>query len=600
MKPKYLTGPLAGFSALLLCMACEPSVTVHHLNNNEARLHFAANRDYLLLPVEDGAPNATLRFFTEDGGSRSIRVALAREACDCTFPFDLRPYDGRKVVCEVTDCPYDAVCWEAMRLSDRIPAFAEEPFRPAYHHTPPYGWMNDPNGMVREGDVYHLFYQHNPYGSRWENMSWGHAVSRNLLDWEELGVVLEPDSLGAVFSGCCVMDPQNTAGFGRNAMIALYTASGARQTQCLAYSTDRGRTFTRYDGNPVLTSDRPGFPRSQSVLPRPNRPLDHGDRRRAGHGDPFIGESAFVALRKPFRRGVRRTRRSLGVPRPVRTPGRRRTRQTRWVMLCSLGVEDGSRVQYFVGDFDGRNFTPEDDPDEVKWMDFGRDHYATVTWSGAPDGRRIALGWMNNWAYANEVPSVTFRGSNTLPRELGLRRVGGELLLTSVPAREAEKLLGEPFAVPAFAVETEHNVSPLPSGPAPAGRIELELEGGDAEVFGCKLFNCRGEYVDICFNRIEGTMLVDRSHSGRTDFSPAFAATRPVPFASGGRSRLTFWIDRSSIELFVDGGERVATNLIYPSEPYDRMNFYAKGGTLHVKKLEISPLHPYKQKDSHE
>ena len=190
MKPKYLTGPLAGFSALLLCMACEPSVTVHHLNNNEARLHFAANRDYLLLPVEDGAPNATLRFFTEDGGSRSIRVALAREACDCTFPFDLRPYDGRKVVCEVTDCPYDAVCWEAMRLSDRIPAFAEEPFRPAYHHTPPYGWMNDPNGMVREGDVYHLFYQHNPYGSRWENMSWGHAVSRNLLDWEELGVVL--------------------------------------------------------------------------------------------------------------------------------------------------------------------------------------------------------------------------------------------------------------------------------------------------------------------------------------------------------------------------------------------------------------------------
>ena len=262
MKPKYLTGPLAGFSALLLCMACEPSVTVHHLN--EARLHFAANRDYLLLPVEDGAPNATLRFFTEDGGSRSIRVALAREACDCTFPFDLRPYDGRKVVCEVTDCPYDAVCWEAMRLSDRIPAFAEEPFRPAYHHTPPYGWMNDPNGMVREGDVYHLFYQHNPYGSRWENMSWGHAVSRNLLDWEELGVVLEPDSLGAVFSGCCVMDPQNTAGFGRNAMIALYTASGARQTQCLAYSTDRGRTFTRYDGNPVLTSDRP--PREIATL----------------------------------------------------------------------------------------------------------------------------------------------------------------------------------------------------------------------------------------------------------------------------------------------------------------------------------------------
>lgn len=600
MKPKYLTGPLAGFSALLLCMACEPSVTVHHLNNNEARLHFAANRDYLLLPVEDGAPNATLRFFTEDGGSRSIRVALAREACDCTFPFDLRPYDGRKVVCEVTDCPYDAVCWEAMRLSDRIPAFAEEPFRPAYHHTPPYGWMNDPNGMVREGDVYHLFYQHNPYGSRWENMSWGHAVSRNLLDWEELGVVLEPDSLGAVFSGCCVMDPQNTAGFGRNAMIALYTASGARQTQCLAYSTDRGRTFTRYDGNPVLTSDRPDF--------RDPKVFYHDRTGRwimviaAGQAMEIHSSANLRSWRFESRFGEEYGAHggAWECPDLFELPVEGEPGQTRWVMLCSLGVEDGSRVQYFVGDFDGRNFTPEDDPDEVKWMDFGRDHYATVTWSGAPDGRRIALGWMNNWAYANEVPSVTFRGSNTLPRELGLRRVGGELLLTSVPAREAEKLLDEPFAVPAFAVETEHNVSPLPSGPAPAGRIELELEGGDAEVFGCKLFNCRGEYVDICFNRIEGTMLVDRSHSGRTDFSPAFAATRPVPFASSGRSRLTFWIDRSSIELFVDGGERAATNLIYPSEPYDRMNFYAKGGTLHVKKLEISPLHPYKQKDSHE
>lgn len=221
------------------------------------------------------------------------------------------------------------------------------------------------------------------------------------------------------------MDPQNTAGFGRNAMIALYTASGARQTQCLAYSTDRGRTFTRYDGNPVLTSDHPDF--------RDPKVFYHDRTGRwimviaAGQAMEIHSSANLRSWRFESRFGEEYGAHggAWECPDLFELPVEGEPGQTRWVMLCSLGVEDGSRVQYFVGDFDGRDFTPEDDPDEVKWMDFGRDHYATVTWSGAPDGRRIALGWMNNWAYANEVPSVTFRGSNTLPRELGLRGSAG-------------------------------------------------------------------------------------------------------------------------------------------------------------------------------
>lgn len=586
MKPLFVLWTLC--LSVFFAPACDRAVEVYRLNNRETSVSFTADRDFLWLPVEDGAPNAILSFSIGDRTIRNIRVALARERADYTVPFDLRPYRDREIVCRVSDCPYDAVCWELLCLRDQVPEPAEDPYRPLFHHAPSYGWMNDPNGMVYENGTYHLFYQYNPYGNRWENMSWGHAVSRDLVNWEECGVVLEPDSLGAVFSGCCVLDPDNTAGFGKDAMIAIYTAAGARQTQCLAYSVDGGKTFSRYAGNPVLTSERADFRdpkvfyhdrtgrwvmilaagQALDIYSSPDLRTWHFESR---FGEAYGAHDGVWECPDLFPLGV------------MGEPG-----HSRWVILCSLGVEDGSRVQYFVGDFDGKTFTPEQAPSTVNWMDFGRDHYATVSWNGLPEGRRIALGWMNNWKYANEVPSVAYRGCNTLPRDLALKRTDDGLVLVAAPARELEEAFVTTSVLPELSVAAEQNITPeLTAG---TGRIEMELDGDGAEVFGFKLFNCRGEYVDVCINRVEGMMYVDRSHAGRSDFSPYFATTRPVPLSRSAVHSFSLWLDRASLEIFVDGGEATVTNLIYPTEPYDRMNFYAKGGLMYVRNLKTSVL----------
>ena len=578
------------FAALLPTLAAcggRASIDIRHINNSHTELTLRADARYLLLPVEDGIPNAVVTVSADGLPDRTFRVALAQTRTDYTVPFDLAPYRGRTVTADVTNCAYDAVCWGQIAQSNRFRPAEEPHYRPYYHHAPAYGWMNDPNGMVWYDGEYHLFFQHNPYGSRWENMTWGHSVSRDLLRWEQLPNALEPDSLGAMFSGCCVIDRDNTAGFGRDAMIALYTAAGARQTQCLAYSTDRGRTFTKYAGNPVLTGDVPDF--------RDPKVFWHEPTARwimvlaAGRNMEFYSSEDLKTWRfeSRFGEGHGSHANVWECPDLFELPVDGDPADKRWVLLCSLGTESGSRVQYFVGRFDGHTFTNEAAPEAVKWMDFGRDHYATVTWSNVPDDRRIAIGWMSNWQYANDVPTVAFRNAATLPRELGLRTCEDGLRLVSAPCRELRTLLGDRKRQGPFVVETEYNTAALPAGNDGAYCIELGIGGISAEVFGFKLFNCNGEYVDCCFNRMDGTLTVDRAQSGKVGFSPAFAAAPPARLPAAENYRITLFADRGSIELFVNDGETVVTDLVFPSEPYNRMNIYAKGGEISVENLDF-------------
>ena len=578
------------FTTLLLTLAAcggRASIDIRHINNSHTVLTFTADARYLVLPVEDGIPNAVVTVSADGLPDRTFRVALAQTRSDYKVPFDLTPYQGRTVTANITNCAYDAVCWNLIARSDRFRPVVEPHYRPHYHHSPAYGWMNDPNGMVWYDGEYHLFFQHNPYGSRWENMTWGHSVSRDLLHWEQLPNALEPDSLGAMFSGCCVIDRDNTAGFGHDAMIALYTAAGARQTQCLAYSTDRGRTFTKYAGNPVLTSDVPDF--------RDPKVFWHEPTARwimvlaVGRNMEFYSSEDLKAwyFESRFGEGHGSHANVWECPDLFELPVDGDPANKKWVLLCSLGTESGSRVQYFVGSFDGHSFTNEAVPKEVKWMDFGRDHYATVTWSNAPEERRIAIGWMSNWQYANDVPTVVFRNAATLPRELGLRTCADGIRLISAPCRELRTLLGDRRQQGPFVVETEYNTAALPAKNDGAYCIELGIGDISAEVFGFKLFNCNGEYVDCCFNRMDGTLTVDRAQSGKVDFSPAFAATPPARLPVAENYRITLYADRGSVELFVNDGETVVTNLVFPSEPYDRMNIYAKGGGISVENLDF-------------
>lgn len=571
---------------LSACGGASP-VDVRHINNNQTMLTFRADSRYLLLPVEDGIPNAVVTISADGMADRTFRVALARNRIDYQVPFELDAYRGKTVTASVENCAYDALCWEEIVPGDDFMPAREPHYRPLYHHAPAYGWMNDPNGMVWYDGEYHLFFQHNPYGSRWENMTWGHAVSRDLMHWEQLANVLEPDSLGAMFSGCCVIDRGNTAGFGHDVMIALYTAAGSRQTQCLAYSSDRGRTFTKYAGNPVLTSDAPDFRDPKVFWYEPTQRWIMV--LAVGRNMEFYSSKDLKTWRfeSRFGEGYGSHENVWECPDLFELPVDGDPARSKWVLLCSLGTESGSRVQYFIGDFDGRVFTPEGAPERVKWMDSGRDHYATVTWSDAPDNRRIAIGWMSNWQYANDVPTLVFRNANTLPRELGLRTSGGEIVLTSVPCREVGALRGDRRREGPFVVEKEYNTSGLPAGSDGAYCIELSVDAVSAEVFGFKLFNCRGEYVDCCFNRMDGTLTVDRARSGKTDFSPAFAGTPPAALPPSEEYRITLYADRGSVEIFVNDGRTVVTNLVFPSEPYVRMNIYAKGGKVTVQNLDF-------------
>ena len=285
---------------------------------------------------------------------------------------------------------------------------SEGKWRQRYHFTPPVSWMNDPNGMVFYDGEYHLFYQHNPLGAEWGNMSWGHAISTDLMHWKQLNVALMPDHLGDIFSGCAVIDKNNTAGFGKDAMVAIYTSAGKVQSQSIAYSTDKGRTFTKYSANPVITN--PGI-------------ADFRDPKVFWHNESnqwimslatkqtitFYGSANLKSWTRlsEFGDGIGSHGGVWECPDlvPLDYNGK-----TKWVLVVSInpgGPNGGSATQYFIGDFDGKTFRADALPYPL-WMDYGRDNYAGVTWSNIPenDGRKIFMGWMSNWDYANNVPRL--------------------------------------------------------------------------------------------------------------------------------------------------------------------------------------------------
>lgn len=237
---------------------------VHYLGANHSLIQVVSPKKYLLLPVEEAAPEATVHVLVNNKAERTFTVRLAMNRADYLVPFDLEQYKGKAVSFDihsgnnrsnVRDAMED-VCWKDIKLADAFDAANREEFRPLYHHTPLYGWMNDPNGMFYKDGEYHLYYQYNPYGSMWGNMSWGHSSSKDLMHWEHHPVAIEPNGLGTVFSGSSVVDKENTAGFGKEAVIAIYTSAGASQIQSLAYSRDNGKTFQTYEGNPIITSDK--------------------------------------------------------------------------------------------------------------------------------------------------------------------------------------------------------------------------------------------------------------------------------------------------------------------------------------------------------
>jgi len=445
-------------------------------------------------------------------------------------------------------------------------AGGDEPYRSVYHHTPEAHWMNDPNGMFYDASAqtWHLYYQYYPEGTVWGPMHWGHSTSKDLNHWTHHPIAIYPDSVGMIFSGSCVIDTKNTAGFGEGAIVAVFTAANETQKQAIAYSLDGGMTFTPYEGNPVLTGDIPDF-RDPKVFW--NEQADCWTMALACQQEIRFYSSPDLKnwhLASTFGKQSGAHGGVWECPDLVKlsVDNSNAKADSKWVLIVNLnpgGPFGGSATQYFVGNWDGTTFTCIDEPTEIKWLDYGKDHYATVTWLNAPDNRTVAIGWMSNWQYATILPTQQFRSQNTIARDLSLYIDDlGEYRVRVMPSPETKALKGSKTkALPETAIiEFKH------CGNKPATII---------------LSNDKGEQVSMTLDLAAQTFTMDRTKSGLTEFSADFAAVTTTPlFVKQKTRKITLYIDHCSIEAFDGEGLWAMTNLVFPTTPYNQIS--VKGG----------------------
>lgn len=586
---------LIGWGAM--ANAAESSVSVRHLANEQNIVFVKGAKKYLLLPIQDNAPEGKICIVVDNQQQGVVaNVRLARDKVDYYVPFDLSAYEGKDISIDVQGMPESSLCWEKMNLIDTFDMTNHEKFRPVYHHTPAYGWMNDPNGMFYKDGVYHLYFQHNPYGSTWGNMTWGHSTTTDLVNWNYEGLAIKPDAWGAVFSGSAVVDYDNTAGFGKNAVVAFYTSAksspwGDTQSQSMAYSLDNGKTFVKYAYNPVVTSSKRDFRDPKVFWYAPDK---HWVMILAGGQEMDIYssknlkdwkyESSFGA-KQGAHGGV------WECPDLVELPVEG-AKEKKWVLICNInpgGPFGGNAAQYFVGTFDGKKFVNES-PTQTKWMDWGKDHYATVTFSNAPGGRCIALGWMSNWQYQTVLPTLQYRGSNTIARDLTLYRQDGELLLRCTPSPEIEKARMQKVSVPSFKVSDSYDLASLLEGNDGAYEIDMTIKNSGASKIMFTLSNDKGEKVNMYYDIMRKQFVMDRSESGKVDFSVDFPAVTVAPVYDTDNIRLRLFVDRTSIEAFGEGGKFVMTNQVFPTEPYNKMSFVSVRGNFTVKSMDVYKL----------
>ena len=551
---------------------------------------YQVNTSFILLPIEEKAPEvqvnvqvASLKF------NETYNVRLAQNKTDYWMPLKVSKFKGKELTLTFPDYKGSESGINDIKESDKFDLDYDETYRPQFHFTPEYGWMNDPNGMVYLDGEYHLFYQYNPYAAVWGNMHWGHAVSTDLVSWTYLPTAIAPDSLGAIFSGSAVIDVNNTAGFGKNAMVAIFTSAGKVQAQSIAYSTDKGRTFTKYAHNPVVSN--PGISDFRDPKVSWNEVAKQWIMTLATkqtitfYGSPNLKEWTRLS---EFGQGIGSHAGVWECPDlfPLTFEGK-----TKWVLLVSInpgGPNGGSATQYFIGNFDGKTFTPDKLPYPL-WMDNGRDNYAGVTWSNIPkvDGRRILLGWMSNWDYAEQVPSQSFRSATTLPRELKLVNNGEHLILSSFPTKEVNTLRGTAKVIPNQTVVKETTIAQLLPKNRGTYEIEMTLKPEDSNNFGFTLKNSKEECLKFSFDIKKNKLSIDRTKSGKTDFNKAFSGGMSAQIVEKGKYKIRLLVDKASVELFVNDGETVMTSIVFPSEPYNKMTFFTADTAWTVSDIKI-------------
>ncbi len=572
---------------LLISISC---TSQKNSSGKNLSVDYKIQSSYLLIPVEEKAPEIKISVLASNPTHQyAFDVHLAVDKIDYWVPLDVKELKDQNLTLSFLGVNESILGIKEIKQSNEFEFEYNEKYRPQFHFSPEYGWMNDPNGMVYLDGEYHLFYQYNPYGSMWGNMHWGHAVSTDLNSWTYLPTAIAPDSLGAIFSGSAVIDVNNTAGFGKNAMVAIYTSAGRVQSQSIAYSTDKGRTFTKYEGNPVIPN--PGIP-------------DFRDPKVFWHNESnqwimslatkqtitFYGSANLKSWTRlsEFGDGIGSHGGVWECPDlvPLDYNGK-----TKWVLVVSInpgGPNGGSATQYFIGDFDGKTFRADALPYPL-WMDYGRDNYAGVTWSNIPenDGRKIFMGWMSNWDYANNVPTKNFRSAMTVARELKIANNGKHLVVSNYPVSETKTLRALESAKKDVVVEKEVVLSNLLDKNKGTYEIEMTLKPQNAGIFGFILQNSKNEELEFRFDMTTGFFSIHRHKSGLVDFEGRFAAGMNAPLVKKDAYKVRVLVDKASAEIFINEGELALTTIFFPTEVMNKLKFYTKEGKFSAEHIKI-------------
>ena len=587
---------------------------------------------YLILPVEEEKDEAQVLLDNGKATDTWMDVRLAQGKTDYYVPFKLNK--GRTSVVKILNLKADALALRKgqMKLSNVWDVTNTDFYRPSYHHTPSYGWMNDPNGMFYKDGVYHLCYQYNPYGSKWGNMHWGHAISRDLIHWKEVEPTIARDPMGHIFSGSAVIDKEGTAKYGKDAIVALYTSASDKngQIQCMAYSTDGGYTFHKYPGNPVLTpfDGLKDFRDPKVFWYAPLKKwymIVSADKEMRFYSSPNLRDWTYVSA---FGQGYGAQPNQFECPDFFQLPVDGNPNKKKWVMIVNINpgcLFGGSATEYFIGDFDGKNFVCDSKPSVAKFLDYGKDHYATVTFSGVQD-RVLGIAWMSNWQYANVTPIRQYRGANTLPREFKLfTGKDGQIYMSSNVVPEVAGLRKTFKRLPDLVIAQGKDSKGLSSSKENAFEMEMDVTPGEAARTGFILYNEKGEKVNIYFDMKAGRLVMDRTESGRTKFGEkaeahkiekefdlhehreikepfrklnsvnykndfALGTWAPLSLCDSKTYHLDIFVDKCSIEIFVNGGRIAMTNLVFPTQPYTSVKFYSDGNKAAYRNIKVSEL----------
>lgn len=587
-------------------------ITIKHENDSNTIITIQNPDSFLIIPIQEKNANGKIKIMSSDNTFLNINCAI--DTISQLIPIPL-PTDKRSIQLHIKNVPPKAVFWEHISMSNSFQIKNSDKFRPVYHHTASFGFMNDPNGLIYFDKEYHLFFQHNPYGLIGDNVHWGHSVSKDLLHWQHLPSAIARDTMGHIASGSCIIDKNNDAGFGKNAMIAFYTAAGEKygQIQCIAISTDKGRTFKKYKKNPIL-KDLHGRQDFRDPKVFWHEPSHHWVMVVAAHTEMCFFTSTNLkdwTYQSSFGGGY-----GFECPDLFELPVQNNPHEKKWVLItnvCQNFIFGGVGTKYYVGNFDGEKFVCTDLQEVDKWLDYGKDHYATVSFSNVKD-RTIVIPWLGTWQYAYTLPTEQFRGMHGLPRELSLYSHLGHYYLSASPVTEAASLRKEEVRIQNTTdiINLDKIIPKYDS----AFELQMTITPHSSKIIGFDLRNSKDEkvtiYIDVANNRI----VMDRSQSGLIDFAAegktqilekdknghykktainfvndfALGTWAPLKLCKGTSYDLRIFVDKCSIELFVNDGKISMSNQVFPSEMYNQLKFIPTNDSTEIKDVRLYKL----------